>query len=298
MPTYEITAPDGKNYRIDGPPGASQEQVVAAILGQTPNAGQPSAAPTAPPPLEGSEIGRGFRTGWENVKNSPDRSALLTSASQAEANKRLLGLYDKVDAGKKPEEANSWLYDALASGAPSTATGDMLRPSDKDLEDRLFARLQAAYAEASPAERKALRAATDKDYKKAIAGVGEGVEAVAKAQTKNAPNRGTVENRSDIKNASDAWKWLEYNVGAGAAQYGPVAAAAFLSPNKLAPVTALGTSSYMALGAGVEQRLAAIGEAVKDLPKDEQTKVISKSKLLNSPPLPCSVRLRELSKSP
>lgn len=39
MPTYQITAPDGKTYRIEGPPGASQQDVIAAVLRSNPTAG-------------------------------------------------------------------------------------------------------------------------------------------------------------------------------------------------------------------------------------------------------------------
>ena len=39
MPTYQIKAPDGKTYRIEGPPGASQQDVVAAVLRANPTAG-------------------------------------------------------------------------------------------------------------------------------------------------------------------------------------------------------------------------------------------------------------------
>ncbi len=44
MPTYEIQAPDGNKYRIDGPDGATDEQVRAQILKQHPNARQKKAA--------------------------------------------------------------------------------------------------------------------------------------------------------------------------------------------------------------------------------------------------------------
>lgn len=39
MPIYQITAPNGKTYRISGPPNATQEQVAAAVLAQNPEAG-------------------------------------------------------------------------------------------------------------------------------------------------------------------------------------------------------------------------------------------------------------------
>lgn len=40
MPTYEISAPDGNKYRIEGPEGASQDQVIQEVLKQNPFAGQ------------------------------------------------------------------------------------------------------------------------------------------------------------------------------------------------------------------------------------------------------------------
>ena len=39
MPTYQIKAPDGNTYQIEGPPGASQEDVIAAVLRSNPTAG-------------------------------------------------------------------------------------------------------------------------------------------------------------------------------------------------------------------------------------------------------------------
>jgi len=46
MPTYEIAAPDGKTYEIDGPAGATKEQVIAAVIAKNPAAGQPPPAPS------------------------------------------------------------------------------------------------------------------------------------------------------------------------------------------------------------------------------------------------------------
>jgi hypothetical protein len=46
MPTYQIKAPDGNTYRIEGPEGASQEQIAMAVMAQNPEAGIPPKAPT------------------------------------------------------------------------------------------------------------------------------------------------------------------------------------------------------------------------------------------------------------
>jgi len=41
MTTYSIAAPDGKTYTIDGPKGATQDQIRSEVLRQHPNAGNP-----------------------------------------------------------------------------------------------------------------------------------------------------------------------------------------------------------------------------------------------------------------
>jgi hypothetical protein len=51
MPTYAMTAPNGKTYQISGPPGATDEQVRAEILREFPDAG------AAAPPLSWADVG-------------------------------------------------------------------------------------------------------------------------------------------------------------------------------------------------------------------------------------------------
>src|SRR5437016_5842943 len=60
MPTYEIQAPNGRTYQIDGPTGASQSDVQAQVLQQFPDAGGTS-APT-PKPLDApNAVTRGYQ---------------------------------------------------------------------------------------------------------------------------------------------------------------------------------------------------------------------------------------------
>lgn len=55
MPIYEITAPDGKTYEIEGPPGATQREIEDEVLRQKPFAGKTTEAlkqiPSAPTSL-------------------------------------------------------------------------------------------------------------------------------------------------------------------------------------------------------------------------------------------------------
>jgi hypothetical protein len=55
MPIYEITAPDGKTYEIEGPPGATQREIENEVLRQKPFAGKTTEAlkqiPSAPSTL-------------------------------------------------------------------------------------------------------------------------------------------------------------------------------------------------------------------------------------------------------
>lgn len=48
MPTYKMRAPNGRVYQIQGPAGATDEQVRAAILRQFPEAGKPAPKPKEP----------------------------------------------------------------------------------------------------------------------------------------------------------------------------------------------------------------------------------------------------------
>ena len=58
MPTYSISAPDGNTYKIEGPTGATQDQVKAEVLRQYPNAGGAKIAP---------EVGNMYTQGAENI---------------------------------------------------------------------------------------------------------------------------------------------------------------------------------------------------------------------------------------
>lgn len=68
MPTYQIQAPDGNTYRIDGPAGATDEQVRREVLRQHPTAGTPKGKTAAAPAAQPGALSRATsRAGGEAV---------------------------------------------------------------------------------------------------------------------------------------------------------------------------------------------------------------------------------------
>jgi hypothetical protein len=72
MPTYSISAPDGNTYKIEGPAGATQEQVKAEVLKQNPSAGTPKAVKP--------EVGNMYTQSAEDIQYSPEGIPLNTSS--------------------------------------------------------------------------------------------------------------------------------------------------------------------------------------------------------------------------
>ena len=72
MPTYQIKAPDGNTYRIDGPEGASDEAVREQVLKQHPGADQPAKS-------------SGFGDFFKSIPRGAVEGFLATGASEAQA---------------------------------------------------------------------------------------------------------------------------------------------------------------------------------------------------------------------
>ena len=75
MPTYSIKAPNGKTYSLDGPAGASQEDVQAEVLRQHPDAGA-AAEDAAPQTIAGN-----LDASRQNVEGA--RQALVSGVQEA-----------------------------------------------------------------------------------------------------------------------------------------------------------------------------------------------------------------------
>lgn len=70
MPVYTITAPNGKTYSIEGPEGATEEQVRAEVLRRDPSAAEPRRLDADKPPEALRPAGDGEFTGEQGARYS------------------------------------------------------------------------------------------------------------------------------------------------------------------------------------------------------------------------------------
>jgi hypothetical protein len=95
MPIYSIAAPNGKTYQIDGPEGATQEDVQAQVLKQFPDAGNvPSSTPDA--------ALRNARPGRFKPANAPAPKPRISTADYLN---RYNTIRNRLAAGEKTEQA-------------------------------------------------------------------------------------------------------------------------------------------------------------------------------------------------
>lgn len=130
MPTYRIQAPNGRTYTIEGPPGASQEEVVAAVLAQDPAAGQPPAPTTVGGQVK--EFFKGIPAGAVNMLESAatGASALLPDSMESGARETIKSVAGAAKAPFAPEPGYeggvaSKLGQATGSFVPFLALGPM-----------------------------------------------------------------------------------------------------------------------------------------------------------------------------
>jgi hypothetical protein len=129
MPTYRITGPDGTKYKIDGPKGATREQVIGAIQYRLAEA--EDAAPVEPQDTDNvfENIYKGLGAGFVNtLENSAlGLAALLDEGAELTARDAIKGVADSVrPVLANPEDVSAKLAQGVGSVlgfAPALLTG-------------------------------------------------------------------------------------------------------------------------------------------------------------------------------
>jgi hypothetical protein len=135
MTTYTIPAPDGKTYTIEGPAGASKDEVIAEVLRQNPQAGKAPTAEIEPPKnVSASPMSFGETGGGAAMGRPINRGQLNIQAQPRPLESALAGVTKSA-------------IDPLLAGA-QFATGNA--PSVNDLVQRL-AKEGGEYEQANPA---------------------------------------------------------------------------------------------------------------------------------------------------
>jgi len=134
MPIYEITAPDGKTYEIEGPPGASRQDVISAIIARNPLAAQPPA-----PPKEGimaaltggvKRFGSTLETGLESIidptlaaqRGTARQEAISQQYAPGASLEKVKRAYEEKGLFPAAYEAVSQVPSALAEQFPNIAS--------------------------------------------------------------------------------------------------------------------------------------------------------------------------------
>ena len=147
MTTYTITGPDGKDYSMDGPAGATQEQVIAQISKNMPQALTPQAAMPQPKPggaSEGTQQHSDLGDLWNRAISNLPPGAQKYAASLAPSwshNPPSYSPYKPAQPGNMPNDAiNPVGTDAQMVGATAAAGGmGGLAAGAKALQDRAAA---------------------------------------------------------------------------------------------------------------------------------------------------------------
>lgn len=110
MKTYSVTAPNGKTYQVTGPEGASNEQVISALLAIRPDAGEAPAETTAGG--QAKEFVKGLAPGAVNMLESAavGASALLPDQYEDTVRKHIA---DTAAAARAPFAAQAGYEDSV-----------------------------------------------------------------------------------------------------------------------------------------------------------------------------------------
>lgn len=96
MPIYRIVAPNGRTYSIEGPAGATQDEVIAEVLRRDPTAGSPAAPKDRTVGEAVTDIGAGITKGVGSLVQLPGQLYGLATGDFSDTG--ALGLGRKIEA--------------------------------------------------------------------------------------------------------------------------------------------------------------------------------------------------------
>lgn len=148
MPTYEIKAPNGRIYQIDGPAGATDAQVRAKVLEQHPDAGQASSAPKPRTAMQqtGDIITNAVAGAAQGITAMPDTAvegiSALMRMGVAPVAKASAGMFRGLGMGGAADsvDRNARTFDrALAAPATGYRAVEAVAPTRPGYENSRFA---------------------------------------------------------------------------------------------------------------------------------------------------------------
>lgn len=243
-----------------------------AYLKQTPKPFDPDAylgakpaAPTQPsaPPEEKSSL-------WEFpkalVRGAYDLKGMYAGLQQRgaalgiETPQAAIDVFNKIDAGEIKSKAD---ISKLVGGDRQLPTAEEMVEGDSRLgaKVRTF-NLARDYLNATPEERKALRAQMQGDIQQGGKDLASAIALGEQVKKEAAPYEARIKSLFDIENFSDAMSYLGSTSGQAIPQMVPMIGAAVLTRGKAAAPAAVGAG--MELGAGTQNRVDFISDKIKD----------------------------------
>lgn len=126
MPRYAIQAPDGKTYQIDGPPGATDDQVRAEVMRQNPHLGAAPPAAAAPAPGVMDQAMQRPSGGVGDVMRGMGEVALQGATGFAGTMAGgIRGILNQGEGWQEKADKNAELADSLTY-SPRSGSGKML----------------------------------------------------------------------------------------------------------------------------------------------------------------------------
>lgn len=227
-----------------------------------PSAPPQTAAPEAPPEEKSSlwEFPKALVRGAYDLKGMYAGLQQRGAALGMETPQAAMDVFNKIDAGEIKSKTD---LSKLIGEERRLPTAEEMVEGDSRLgaKVRTF-NLARDYLNATPEERRALRAQMQADIQQGTKDLASAVALGAQVKKEAAPYEARVKSLFDIENFADAMSYLGSTSGQSLPQMVPMVGAALLTRGKAAAPAAVGAG--MELGAGTQNRVDFISDKIKD----------------------------------